>query len=242
MVVGKTQQRLLKTLTETCPATSLVNQPFHWKQPPSSLLEYFLALHCLVGKGRLDPARPSHWQTGTSLASALRSVPHLQTSASYAFFGKCKEQYSSPDGLGVLTTPGGGEGELSTAAHSWHSPALLGELLLLILLLWETLRQLLRMAQPQVLGRVVMLERMSHVSRHCLRGTSDSLLKMAKSDHFQMFHSPDYLPQNLRTQKLGLLERNKQDLFNLFLVVYSLSRSLKMFHSWGVLEMELDIS
>jgi len=54
---------------------------------------------------------------------------------------------------------------------------------------------------------------------------------MAKSDHFQMFHSPDYLPQNLRTQKLGLLERNKQDLFNLFLVVYSHSRSLEMFHN-----------
>ena len=87
------------------------------------------------------------------------------------------------------------------------------------------------MAQPQVLGRVVMLERIPHVSRHCLKGTSMSLLKMAKSGHFQMFHSPDYLPQNLRTQKLGLLERNKQDLFNLFLVVYSLSGSLEMFHN-----------
>jgi len=105
---------------------------------------------------------------------------------------KHKERYSSPDWFGVLTAPGGGEGELSTAA-----PVFLGELLLLILLLWETLRQLLRMAmaQPQVLGRVVMLERIPHVSRHCLRGTSVSLLKMAKSEHFQMFHSPDYLPQ-----------------------------------------------
>ena len=61
---------------------------------------------------------------------------------------KRKERYSSPDGFGVLTFPGGGEGELSTAA-----PVFLGELLLLILLLWETLRQLLLPAQPEVLGR-----------------------------------------------------------------------------------------
>jgi len=86
------------------------------------------------------------------LAQALGivSVPHLQTSASYAFKANCKERYSSPDGFGVLTAPGGGEEDLSTAA-----PVFLGDLLLLVLAaVGETLRQLLLPAQLEVLGRV----------------------------------------------------------------------------------------
>ena len=74
------------------------------------------------------------------------------TAALYSFFGICKERYSSPDVVGVLTAPRGGEEDLSTAA-----PVLLGDLLLLVLaVVGETLRQLLRMAQPKVLRRVVM--------------------------------------------------------------------------------------
>ena len=46
-----------------------------------------------------------------------------------------------------------------------------------------------------------------------------------------LFHSPDSSAPDLRTQKFGLVERNKQDFFNLFLVVYSLSGSLEMFHN-----------
>ena len=36
-----------------------------------------------------------------------------------------------------------------------------------------------------------------------------------------LLHSPDYLPQNLRTQKFGLLERNKQDFltFSWFILI-----------------------
>ena len=101
--------------------------------------------------GREDQTR--HVLATNRLAQALSLVKRSTPADLSLIFilQKRKERYSSPDGFGVLTFPGGGEGELSTAAQS---PALLGELLLLILLLWETLRQLLRMAQPEVLGRV----------------------------------------------------------------------------------------
>ena len=54
---------------------------------------------------------------------------------------------------------------------------------------------------------------------------------------FTRLSAPD-----LRTQKLGLVERNSKTSWLLLGWFISLSRALKMFHSWGVLEMELDIS
>ena len=52
---------------------------------------------------------------------------------------------------------------------------------------------------------------------------------MAKSEHFQMFHSPDYLPQTCALKSLDWW-REIARLLDLFLVGLFSSRSLKMFH------------
>ena len=58
----------------------------------------------------------------------------------------------------------------------------------------------------------------------------------------ELLHSPDSSAPHLRTQKFGLVERNKQDFFNLFSVVLFSIQVFESVSQWAVLVMELDIS
>jgi len=145
------------------------------------------------------------------------SVPHLQTSASYSFFRNVKNDTVHLMGLESWLSLEV-ERENSALQHNlqrcWENSSS-----------WSSCCRRLSGSSSEWHSQKSwagwMLKRMPHVSRHCLRGTSDSLLMMAKSEHFQMFHSPDSSAPHLRTQKFGLVERNKQDFLNLSWCLFS---------------------
>ena len=114
--------------------------------------------------------------------------------------------------VGSLDCPRGGEEDLSTAA-----PVLLGDLLLLVLAVVGRLSGSSSEWHSQSLGQGEDVVEDARPARVNLRGTSMSLLKMAKSEHFQMFHSPDYLPQTCALKSLDWW-REIARLLDLFLV------------------------
>ena len=144
---------------------------------------------------------------------------------------KHKERYSSPDG-GSLDCPCRWRTQ-----HCSTTSSVVGRTPSDPLGVGETLGQLLRMAQPRSWAGW-WCRRGCPTLTSVLEGTSDSLLKMAKSEHFQMFHSPDCLSQYLRTQKFELVERNKQEFLNFSWCLFSFQVFGNVSH-WGVLEMEL---
>ena len=134
----------------------------------------------------------SRWWTGSASAEGqvqhalvmIGSVPHLR-SQPYTHSWQCKERYRSPGGLshGSPCHPAAKKSPVKQGQDGGRLPGCSSQS-----------RGLARAAADLEGGVERKGREDTHVSRHCLRGTSVSLLKMAKSEHFQMFHSPDYLP------------------------------------------------